>query len=117
MIYSDKVRQLIVELPNRGALADATYAASAENPICGDRTTIYLKVEDEIVVASRFQCQGCPGALAAAAGLTELVLQRNIEACGEISEGTLLEYLGGLPVAKRHGVALAIEVLKRSLQS
>ena len=65
-MYSDNARRLIAEMPNRGSLADATHSAKAENPVCGDIIKLHLRIEDDIVQDARFECRGCPGAMAAA---------------------------------------------------
>lgn len=116
-MYSDKVRRLVAELPNRGRLEEATASYRAENPICGDVTELQLRVESGRVEDCRFIALGCPGAVASAAGLTELVQGRSVESCRKLSVDGLLDYLGGLPTHKRHGAELAVEVLHRALDS
>jgi nitrogen fixation NifU-like protein len=113
--YSDKVRELVAQLPNSGTLANATHEASAENPICGDRVTLFLRVENERVVECRFSAEGCPAALAGAAGLTEIVCGMTIRECATLQSENLLEHLGGLPAHKRHGADLAIDTLRSAI--
>ena len=115
MNYSDKVRELVAQLPNSGTLADATHEASAENPICGDRITLLLRVENERVIDCRFSAEGCPAALAGAAGLTEIVRGMTIRECAALRSENLLDHLGGLPAHKRHGADLAIDTLHSAL--
>lgn len=116
-MYSATVRRLVSELPNRGELPDATHVAEAGNPVCGDVTRLYLKVEEGVVQDCRFQTQGCPGAIAAAAALTLLVKNRAWLECLQLEASDLLEYLEGLPSHKVHGVDLAISVLRQAAQS
>jgi nitrogen fixation NifU-like protein len=35
---------------NRRALADANQRAEGNNPLCGDRITLYLRIEDGVAV-------------------------------------------------------------------
>jgi nitrogen fixation protein NifU and related proteins len=114
-LYSETVRRLVAELPNHGKLAGATHSARLENPICGDVACLFLVVEDGRVTASRFQAQGCPGAVAAAAAVTILVSRRAVEECRSITTESLLSYLEGLPAHRIHGAELAIEVLRKAL--
>lgn len=40
-------------------LESPTHTAEGHNPLCGDRVTIYLKVEDDIITDISFQGSGC----------------------------------------------------------
>ncbi len=116
-MYSETAQRLIVELPNRGKLQDATHTAQAENPVCGDITHLYLKVEDDVVVACRFQTYGCPAAIAASAALTLLCEGKSLAVCRQITSETILDFLEGLPRHKLHGANLAAEVLEKALRA
>lgn len=115
-MYSDNARRLIAELPNRGSLPDATHSANAENPVCGDIIKLHLQIEGGLVRAARFECRGCPGATAAAAGITELVTSKTVAECRALGIKELESHVGELPPAKRHGLELAVEVLRACFQ-
>jgi len=114
-LYGEKARQLIIELPNRGTLSDATHKASVENPVCGDITHLYLKIEDGVICQCRFQTAGCPAAIAASAAVTILCQEKTAEDAKQITSQLLLDYLGGLPSHKLHGADLAIQALQEAL--
>ena len=116
-MYSQKVKELFSELPNRGVLADATNVAKVENPACGDITHLYLRVENGIVEDCRFQTYGCPAAIAASAAVTLLCKDRKLSECLLIDQETVLKFLGGLPSHKLHGADLAVEALRTALKS
>jgi len=115
-VYSETAQRLIVELPNRGKLQDATHTARAENPVCGDITDLFLKVEKDVVVACRFQTYGCPAAIAASAAVTQLCGGKSLEACRQITSQSILDFLEGLPRHKLHGADLAAEALEKALR-
>ena len=75
-MYSEKARELIRELPNRGRIAGATHTARAENPVCGDITHLYLKLRQDTVVDSSFETYGCPAAIAASAAVVQMCRNR-----------------------------------------
>lgn len=114
-MYSKKVRELILELPNRGILVDATHTAQAVNPVCGDITFLYLKVQEGVVLDCSFQAYGCPAAIAASAAVTQMCRNRAVEKCQQLTSESVLDYLGGLPSHKLHGADLAEEVLHKAL--
>lgn len=116
-MYSERVKRLLLELPNRGPLPDADSSGSSSNPVCGDVVHIHLKVRNDVVVEARFEAYGCPGALAAAAGLAECIQSMSFEKCLAVDKTSLLEYLGGLPPGKEHGCDLAIAALRNACAS
>ena len=116
-MYSEKARELIRKLPNRGSLTGATHTARAENPICGDITHLYLKLHQDIVVDSSFETYGCPAAIAASAAVTQMCRNRRSWECREITAESILDYLGGLPSHKLHAADLAVDVLRKALRA
>jgi len=114
-MYSARVRHLLQTLPNRGSCPEATHIGKAENPICGDVIEFQLEIRGGTIVDCCFQAYGCPGAVAAAAALTEIVEGKDQDACRELSAAILLDVLGGLPRQKQHGVDLAVAALRDAL--
>lgn len=59
---------------NFGALEDANRSADGHNPVCGDKLTVYLEVDDDGVVTDvSFDGQGCAISTASASLMTEFV--------------------------------------------
>ncbi len=56
---------------NFGPLEDADLQAEGYNPICGDRLTIAVKVDEGVVIDVRFQGSGCAISQASASLMTE----------------------------------------------
>lgn len=114
-MYNNRVQRLLKDLPNRGSCPNPTHCGRAENPVCGDVTEIEFRISEERIVDCRFRVYGCPGAVAAAAGLTELVRGESFETCRMLGTEELLEFLGGLPKQKEHGADLAIAAFRNAL--
>ena len=78
----DQLRELYRELildhaqsPRHfGKLPNASHSARGLNPLCGDRLTIYLSVDDERIVDARFEGSGCAISVASASLLTDTVI-------------------------------------------
>src|SRR5262245_11694687 len=51
----------------------ANRQARGDNPLCGDRVTVYLTLEDGIVKDVAFQGRGCAISMASASLMTEMV--------------------------------------------
>ncbi len=71
---------------NFGKLPEANRQAKGDNPLCGDKITLYLQVEDDIVKNVRFEGTGCAISTASASMLTQLVKGKTTEAASDLSE-------------------------------
>lgn len=56
---------------NFGPLSDANRSAKGVNPLCGDKITIYLQLDDDRVKDIRFEGTGCAISIASASVMTE----------------------------------------------
>lgn len=55
---------------NYGALAEASHRAQADNPLCGDRYEVYLKLSADRIVDIGFEGAGCAVSMASASLMT-----------------------------------------------
>jgi len=114
--YSEKVRRLIAAPPNLGPLETSTHYGEADNPVCGDRAAFWILVARKRIERIAFRAEGCPAALAAAAGLTELAKGMDLNQALNLEPERLIAYLDGLPPHKRHGAELAVAALRNALE-
>jgi nitrogen fixation NifU-like protein len=63
---------------NFGRVEAASHTAKGNNPLCGDRVTVYLDVEGEQVREARFEAKGCAICVASASMMTELVIGKSV---------------------------------------
>jgi nitrogen fixation NifU-like protein len=54
-------------------LPGATCEAKGDNPLCGDRVSVYLKVQDGVVTDVAFEGRGCAISMASASMMTEVL--------------------------------------------
>ena len=95
---------------NKGALAHATHRAEGYNPLCGDRVTVELNVEDGRISGLGFEGSGCAISKAAASMMTQAVKGKSKEDAEQLftsfhemvtsdsDEGNVAERLGNLKV-------------------
>ena len=69
---------------NFGKLENATSTLEGFNPLCGDRLTLYLKVENDRIADIRFDGNGCAISVASASLMTEAMKDKNIAQAEEI---------------------------------
>ena len=58
---------------NFGPIADGAQHANGNNPLCGDRITIYVRVSGPVVTEATFEGVGCAICIASASLMTEIV--------------------------------------------
>ena len=67
-------------------LDDPTAQADGFNPLCGDRVSLYLKVEDGVVADVGFQGSGCAISRASASLLTQSIKGQTVNRAQKIFE-------------------------------
>lgn len=72
---------------NYRRLPDANRQADGYNPLCGDRITLYLRVEDDVIADAGFQGIGCAISRASASLLTQSVKGRTLAWAAELFDG------------------------------
>lgn len=72
-LYQETILDHYRQPRNLGRLADANRTAEGYNPLCGDKVTLYLKVEDGVIRDARFEGAGCAIATASASLMTESI--------------------------------------------
>jgi len=90
MDLKDLYRDVIVD-HNRNprnfrAMPDADRKAEGFNPLCGDRLTLYVRIEDDRVADVSFDGTGCAISVASASLLTESVKGRTVAQAEELFE-------------------------------
>jgi nitrogen fixation NifU-like protein len=71
---------------NFGAMADATHVAHGHNPLCGDKLTLYAKVDGDRIAAISFDGSGCAISKASASLMTDAVKGHTIAEATELFE-------------------------------
>jgi nitrogen fixation NifU-like protein len=72
-LYQEVILDHTKKPRNFGALPGANRRAEGHNPLCGDRATVFLRLEDDRVADVRFQGAGCSISTASASMMTESV--------------------------------------------
>lgn len=70
---------------NRGIIEDDSLTINMNNPTCGDRIQLMLKVEDDIVVDAKFEGEGCSISMSSASMMTQAIKGKPIEEALELA--------------------------------
>lgn len=114
--YSDKAIDYYLRKLNVGVIEGAE-AVDSYTGLCGDSMRVYLKVEEGVIRDAKFQAIGCAGAFASGSALTEMVKGKTLKEAGKITEHDVVNDLKELPGPKLHCARLAVDALRKSIES
>ena len=77
-LYQDVILDHSRHPRNFGHPDDANREAQGNNPLCGDRVTVYLHIDGEVIEGASFEARGCAISLASASMMTEMVKGRTV---------------------------------------
>ena len=124
---SKKLLEHFTHPKNVGSIKDAdAYYAKVENPICGDMTEMWLKIEDGKIKDVKFKTFGCFATISTASAFTEKIKGLSIEELlwYEKDESEVIERMmkiikkeiGDLPKKKWHCSPASIEAFLRCIK-
>ena len=114
--YSEKAIDYYLRKVNVGVIEGAD-ATDSYTGLCGDSMRIYLKVENGVISDAKFQAIGCAGAFASGAALSEMIKGKTLKEAEKITEWDVIKDLGELPGPKLHCARLAVDALRKSIES
>ncbi|HEU5317476.1 MAG TPA: iron-sulfur cluster assembly scaffold protein [Chloroflexota bacterium] len=114
--YSPVVLDHFQHPRNLGDLESPDAVAEVENPACGDRTRLAIRLSDGRIAEARFRTEGCPAAIAASSITTELILGKSLDQAGRLRDVDVATALGGLPRNKLHCSVLAEDVIRAVIE-
>lgn len=115
-MYSDKVMDHFTNPRNVGEIKGADGKGSVGNPVCGDTTDIYIKVEKGKISDIKFKTFGCGAAIATSSMITEMAIGKTLKEALEITRDSVADELDGLPSQKLHCSNLAADGLRAAIE-
>ena len=116
-LYREQIIDRFKNPHMKGDLDPHDYSYEDDNPLCGDRIKIDLRVDQEgRVTDAAFSGEGCAISMASADLLMEEILGKSIDEVKEISKEELLELLGiELGPVRLKCALLSLKVLKAGI--
>ena len=115
---ADLYQQVIIEHNrsprNKKVVDDATRVAAGDNPLCGDRITLYVKLDGDTIADVGFQGSGCAISQASASLMTGAVKGKKIADAENLFRGFHAMVMGEPdPDTKSLGKLAAFEGVKQ----
>ncbi len=85
-IYTQVILDHYRKPRNKGKLEDATHTSRCDNPLCGDKVSLYLRLDGERIAEIRFDGVGCAISQASASIMTQILKGKTIEESMKIEQ-------------------------------
>jgi len=113
--YSETAVQYYLERSNMGSLPDADQVTEMTG-FCGDTMKLFLKFDQDRIQDAKIQVLGCPGAVASAMVVTEMIKGMTMQEAGQIKDRDVFRRLVDLPDQKQHCIRLTVKTLRQALE-
>ncbi len=97
-LFSEIILDYYKHPRNKGPLNDATHFAEEDNPLCGDKIRIDLKIVNNTIAEAKFSGQGCAISQAATSMLTEKLIGKTLPESKLLTAKDVVEMLG-IPIS------------------
>ncbi|MBC5824181.1 MAG: SUF system NifU family Fe-S cluster assembly protein [Candidatus Eremiobacteraeota bacterium] len=115
-LYRDFILDHYRSPRNSGTLENPDATFEDDNPLCGDRIRMDLRIQDGVVSDVRFKGRGCAISQASASLLTEAVKGRALSEVAAIGKDEVLGNVGiSISPARLKCALLGLKVLKQAL--
>ena len=115
-LYRDEILEHYRRPHNFGTLAAPDAVHEGANPLCGDRITLMLAIEDETVREVAFTGRGCAISQASASMLTDEIKGKPLSHVAELGREDVLDTLGiEISPARLKCALLSLETLRGAL--
>ena len=117
-MYSETVLEHFRHPRNFGPLASPDIACDGENPLCGDRVRIEVRLAGDIIRMARFRGNACAIGTAAASLLTEQLAGLSLAEAEAIREADLVRALDAeIKPARIKCAALPLNALRAGIRA
>ena len=117
-LYRDEILEHYRNPHNFGVLESPTTAKEGANPLCGDRITLMLTIDDEGKIADvAFTGRGCAISQASASMLTDEIKGKSLDEIAHLGRQDVLDNLGiEISPARLKCAMLSLETLRESVK-
>ena len=93
-MYADIILEHYKHPQNHGTLQNASVTHEEYNPLCGDKITIQLLIENDKIKDVKFVGKGCAISIASTSMLTDAIKNQSIEEIKKLDKEYILDLLG-----------------------
>ncbi|MDE1851581.1 MAG: iron-sulfur cluster assembly scaffold protein [Candidatus Micrarchaeota archaeon] len=115
-MYAEELLYSYEHPHNKGRMEGAQAEMHEENISCGDKITVYLKIEDGKVSDVKFDGSGCVISMGSASMLTDHIRGKSLQELESMGKAGLLQVIGIDPGPVRmHCATLSLRAIKEAV--
>lgn len=110
-MYNQKILDIFRNPLNAGGLQGADGTGKVVDEKTGDVAKIYIKVENDKIVESRFKTMGSVASIVCSSVVTELVSNKTVEEAKQLKPSDIVEVVGVIDEDKFYATSLSLDAL------
>ncbi len=115
-MYAEELIYSYEHQKNTGKIADASANQHEENVSCGDKITVYLKIEEGKVTDVKYEGAGCVISMGTSSILTEFLKGKTLDEIEGFDKKKLLELISIDPGPVRmHCATLSLRAIRKAV--
>ena len=115
-MYAEELIYNYEHQKNKGVIKDASADVHEENISCGDKITVYLKIENEKVADIKYDGSGCVISMGTSSILTDFLKGKSVEEIEAFKKENLLNLISVDPGPVRmHCATLSLRAIKKAV--
>ncbi|MFA5776614.1 MAG: iron-sulfur cluster assembly scaffold protein [Patescibacteria group bacterium] len=117
-IYREQFMEIFKSNANFGQMDSPTVTADQVNPICGDKMTLQLKIENNKVVDAKFTGVACAVSKTSASIITDEIKGKSLDDLKKLTEQDMLALIKfDLTLSRQQCALLCYHALKKALEN
>lgn len=113
--FSSTLREHASYPSNRGKLEGATTVGRASISNNPPYVTIYLQIAENLVSKAKFESEGCGVTTAVCSAVTEMIENKTILQCQQVTPENVAQSLDGIPADKMHCAQVVVRALNSAI--
>ena len=116
--YNDRVMEHFLSPRNAGTMQSPDAVGKIGDPEKQEAITVCLRIENDMIIETRFLCVSSPETMASLSVITDLARKRSVkEALDYIDVKTVSSALGELPPDQQKGCAKAVKAFRKAVNN
>ena len=93
-LYKEELMEIYKNPMHRGHMDEPSVSLSKNNPMCGDKITLQLKLNNGVIEDAKFDGDACAVSVISSAMVTDHIIGKTIEEAQKLTKEDLLEMIG-----------------------
>jgi len=116
-IYKEELMEIFKNPKHRGDLENSTVSSTGNNPLCGDKIKLKLKIMKGVVEKARFEGAACAVSIISSEKLLGFIEGKSVEEVKKLRQEDLLKILNiSVSMTRIKCATLVLSALKEALE-